>query len=246
MLEHNGDFEMAAKTLGASGYGKPPTPESLGVDLSNFGGCNQNNKKKIRKLNYMVLEQLERSDIQFLWQDRFVKGKLNLIGGDGSAGKTWLMCYICATISTGRLWPDGSSCEQGGCIFFTSEDGIADTILPRIEDQGGDPSHIYVPGVVKNHLRGTEEEFAVIDTDVLEQMILELEEKHGKGYVKLIVFDPVTAFMGLIDEFKNNQVRAAFRPIIRLTPTWEIIRRFSRSTTSTFHRLSFGSRIIRF
>jgi len=217
MLEHNGDFELATRTLGTNGYGHLPTPEELGVDLS---GLSTNkpipNKRKTRKLNYMVLEQIERSDIKFLWQDRFVKGKLNLIGGEGSAGKTWLMCAMCAIVSSGKSWPDGSPCDQGGCIFFTSEDGASDTILPRIQDQGGDLKHIYLPTDIENMVRGTEEEFAIIDTDVLEMMVLELEEKYGKGYVKLIILDPVTAFMGLIDEFKNNQVRAALRPIVRL------------------------------
>ena len=42
------------------------------------------------------------------------------------------------------------------------------------------------------------------------------EKENGVGYVKLVIFDPITAFMGEIDEFKNNQVRAAFRPMARL------------------------------
>jgi len=215
MLEHNGDFESATRTLGSHGYGKPPTPESLGVDLSNF---NTAPKKRaiVRELDFVRLSSFTRTEMQFLWRNRFIKGKLNLLGGDGSTGKTWFVCYMCATISTGRNWPDGAPCEQGGCIYFTSEDSAADTILPRVEDQGGDPDHVYMPSVVKNKLRGTQEEFVILDTDVLEQMIDKIEAEYFQGYIKLIVFDPVTAFMGLIDEFKNNQVRAAFRPIMRL------------------------------
>jgi len=217
LLEHNGDYESATRTLGSHGYGKPPTPESLGVDLSGFGMRTQTKKKQlIRELDYEKLSSFTRSELQFLWKNRFIKGKLNLLGGDGSTGKTWFVCYMCATISTGRDWPDGAPCEQGGCIYFTSEDSAADTILPRVEDQGGDPDHVYMPSVVKNKLRNTQEEFVILDTDVLEQMIDKIEADYYPGYIKLIIFDPVTAFMGLIDEFKNNQVRAAFRPIMRL------------------------------
>jgi len=215
MLEHNGDFESATRTLGSHGYGKPPTPESLGVDLSNFGKASKK-RTIIRELDFARLSSFTRSELQFLWRNRFIKGKLNLLGGDGSTGKTWFVCYMCATVSTGRNWPDGAPCEQGGCIYFTSEDSASDTILPRVEDQGGDPDHVYMPSVVKNKLRGTEEEFVILDTEVLEQMIDKIEAEYSPGYIKLIIFDPVTAFMGLIDEFKNNQVRAAFRPIMRL------------------------------
>ena len=63
---------------------------------------------------------------------------------------------------------------------------------------------------------GQPREFTLKEIDALQHHIEKLERRHGDGYVKLVIFDPITAFMGEIDEFKNNQVRAAFRPLARL------------------------------
>ena len=161
------------------------------------------------------LATFNREEMTFLWQNRFVNGKLNLLCGDGSVGKTWFLCYLCSVISRGTCWPDGTACEQGGIIFFTSEDGAGDTLRPRIEDNGGDVDHIYVPQVVIRP-DGTPKEFSINEIHSLARFIDKLETQYGAGYVKLVVFDPITAFMGDIDEFKNNQVRATFRPMARL------------------------------
>jgi len=216
LLEHNGDFESATRTLGSHGYGKPPTPESLGVDLSNFNKTASAKNTNWDELEYDMLSDLTRTELKFLWDQRLVQGKLNLLVGDGEVGKTWLVCYMCATISTGRNWPDGTPCEQGGCVYFASEDGVTDTLLPRIEDQGGDPRHICVPKVVKNKRTNKAAEFTMANAKALEGLIDKFDATRGKGYIKLVIFDPITAFMGEIDEHKNNQVRAAFREIIRI------------------------------
>ena len=63
---------------------------------------------------------------------------------------------------------------------------------------------------------GTPKEFSINEIHTLQRFIESLEEQYGPGYVKLVIFDPITAFMGDIDEFKNNQVRATFRPMARL------------------------------
>ena len=220
MLEHNGDFELAAKTLGANGYGHSPTPEELGVDLSGLSVRNQTplptRNATWDELEYDMYSDLTRTEVKFLWDKHLVQGKLNLMVGDGEVGKTWLVCYLCATISTGRNWPDGSPCEQGGCIYFASEDSVTDTLLPRFEDQGGDTRHMCAPKIVRNKRTNQVVEFSLTKVHALEGLINKLEATRGKGYIKLVIFDPITAFMGDIDEHKNNQVRGAFREIIRL------------------------------
>ena len=161
------------------------------------------------------LSTFDRENITFLWKDRIMNGKLVLFCGDGSVGKTWLLCYMCAAVTRGVNWADGSPCEQGGVIFFTSEDGAGDTLRPRIEDNGGDPLHVFVPEVVMLP-HGVPKEFSIREVNELADFIENLEKENWPGYVKLVIFDPITAFMGDIDEFKNNQVRAAFRPMARL------------------------------
>jgi len=78
-----------------------------------------------------------------------------------------------------------------------------------------DTDHVYIPQVVIQP-GGKPKEFTLKEVMTLSNLIEKSEKENGAGYIKLVIFDPITAFMGEIDEFKNNQVRAAFRPMARL------------------------------
>jgi len=78
--------------------------------------------------------------VEWLWTNRFALGKLTLVVGDVGAGKTYVMTDVIARMTRGIAWPDGSpSGLPSHVIVLTSEDGIADTIRPRVDGQGGDP-----------------------------------------------------------------------------------------------------------
>ena len=57
-------------------------------------------------------------------------------------GKSLLAITIAACVSTGRPMPDSTPGRQGSIILITSEDSAEDTIKPRMEAVGCDPSRV--------------------------------------------------------------------------------------------------------
>lgn len=71
--------------------------------------------------------------IQWIWPGWLPKAKLSILAGAGGCGKTTLAISLAATLSRGGDWPDGSKCEAAGnIVIWSGEDGIADTIIPRL------------------------------------------------------------------------------------------------------------------
>jgi hypothetical protein len=79
--------------------------------------------------------------VEWLWPGRIAIGKLTLIAGEPGLGKSQLSIAIAAAVTTGAAWPDGSGrAPLGSVIILSAEDGVADTIRPRFDAAGGDPS----------------------------------------------------------------------------------------------------------
>ena len=89
---------------------------------------------KIRKMS-----EIQPEPVKWLWEPYLPSGKVSLIQGDGAMGKTTVALAIAAAISRGEPLP-GSSCysEPASVIIQNAEDGLADTIRPRLEQFGPD------------------------------------------------------------------------------------------------------------
>ncbi len=76
---------------------------------------------------------VQAESVSWLWPSRFALGKLALLVGDPAVGKSFLTCELAALVSTGGAWPDGSgNAPCGGVVILNAEDGLADTIKPRL------------------------------------------------------------------------------------------------------------------
>ena len=89
--------------------------------------------------------------IRWIWDGWLARGKLHLLAGAPGTGKTTIGVSIAAKITTGGRWPDGSVAEQGDVLIWTGEDGIADTLLPRLLAAGGDPSRVHFVNGMREH-----------------------------------------------------------------------------------------------
>jgi len=89
-----------------------------------------------------LLSEVEPERIQWLWQNRIPLGKLSVLDGDPGLGKSAATTDFAARVSVGRTWPDGEECKVGGVVIASAEDGEADTIRPRLDAAGGDPSKV--------------------------------------------------------------------------------------------------------
>ena len=144
---------------------------------------------------YMIqMSAIEPEDVEWLWFPYIPLGKLTIIQGDPGEGKTSLALAVASAISTGRPLYDG--CPRGSpanVIFQTAEDGLADTIRPRLDKTGADSSRIFV-----------------IDES---QKCLSLSDKRIEEAIKrvrarLLILDPIQAYLGSdVDMNRANETR---------------------------------------
>ena len=153
--------------------------------------------------------------IKWLWEGRIPLGKLVVFAGDPGLGKSLLTIAIAAHVSKGSRWPvDHSVCPIGDVVLLSAEDDPADTIRPRLDAAGADVSRVYVLESVSEVARdGNLSERSVSlrrDLDLLESTLETLPD------CKLVVIDPVAAFMESADSYKDAEVRGFLSPITKL------------------------------
>lgn len=141
--------------------------------------------------------------VEWLWYPYIPYGKITLIEGDPGDGKSSLVLSIAAMISRGGLRPDGTNHEKPeSTIYQCDEDGINDTILPRLKANNADCSKI-----------------AFIDEDEnnpLSLMDERIEEALKKTNARLLVFDPIQSFLGSEDMQNVTAMRRQLFYISRL------------------------------
>ena len=90
-----------------------------------------------------LYSEVESSPVRWLWHPYIAIGKITLLQGDPGDGKSTMMMNLIAEITTGGAFPDGKPLEQPQRVIYQcSEDGVADTIKPRLEEQGADCSKV--------------------------------------------------------------------------------------------------------
>jgi hypothetical protein len=158
-----------------------------------------------QNLNSVVLEKVD-----WLWPGRIAIGKLTLFGGKPGVGKSQFMSHLASVVSQGAAWPcNEGRAPRGNVVLFTAEDGVADTVAPRLIAAGADAARInVVKGVDDPDGRKTFDLKA--DIDLLEREVRKI------GDVKLIIIDPVSAYMGKIDGHGNVETRSVLEPIAEM------------------------------
>lgn len=156
----------------------------------------------------VFLSGVEPQAVSWLWPNFIPLARATMISGDPNVGKTWLALDIAARLSKGLTWPDGSpGPEPANVLYLTVEDNPHDTIRPRIDSLGGDPSKIAIINP------GYEDFISFAEHDGIKK----LEDEILKiGNVRLVVLDPVIDFSGEINPNAAEQVRAFLTPLIHL------------------------------
>ncbi len=103
----------------------------------------------VQRLAVVRLSDVKPERVSWLWPGRIPAGKLVTLDGDPGLGKSTLGLEFAATITTGGTWHDGSVCAfPGDVILLTAEDGLADTVRPRLDAAGADTTRVHaVQGV---------------------------------------------------------------------------------------------------
>jgi putative DNA primase/helicase len=168
--------------------------------------------------------------VQWLWNGWLAAGWLHLLAGKPSVGKTTLALSMAAAISTGGQWPDGAPAEQGTVLIWSGEDGLADTLVPRLKAAGADLARIAF--VASCDEDGKPRPFdPATDIDAL-------REKIGRtSDVRLVIIDPVVAVIGNGNSHNNAETRRALAPLVALASSCNVavlgIHHFSKGTSGT-------------
>lgn len=162
-------------------------------------------------------------EVSWLWPGRLAKGKGTMLGGNPGTGKSWLSEDIIARVTRGLPWPDGGTAPMGKAIILSSEDGIDDTIRPRIDALGGDPSAVAVLEMVKDDDDDVERAFS-LDRDI-PVLTAELRRHH----FSIVVIDPITAYLGMVNSHKDADIRRV------LTPLFQTIEEYGASLLMIAH-----------
>lgn len=157
------------------------------------------NEQQNVELKLIHMEDVVSKEVEWLWYPYIPYGKITIIEGDPGEGKTTLVLMLAAALSKGLPLPcdDDKAYEPIHIIYQTAEDGIEDTIKPRLEKAGADCSMIRV-------IDETDKELSMTD-DRLEQAIIETG-------ARLIILDPIQAYIGAtVDMHRANEIRPVLK-----------------------------------
>ena len=152
------------------------------------------------QLELINMGEVARQEVDWLYYPYLPFGKISIVQGDPGEGKTLLMMAIIARLSRGEpLFSEAFGREPMACIYQTAEDGLGDTIKPRLEDAGADCSRVFVVN---------EDKAALTFTDT------RIEDAITATGARLLILDPLQAYLGAqVDMHRANEVRPAFHAL---------------------------------
>lgn len=166
------------------------------------------------------LDGVQPETVRWLWPGRVPMGKLTVLDGDPGLGKSTLTLDVAARVSTGQAMPDGTYGDvdaPADVLLLSAEDGLGDTIVPRLRAAGADLSRCEALAEITDPPRAGRDGQPVAqpprppslpqDVDVLAEVIRE-------AGAKLVIVDPLMAFLGGgVDSHRDQDIRAALAPL---------------------------------
>ena len=150
------------------------------------------------ELRLIKMSDVEPTKVEWLWYPYIPYGKITIIQGDPGEGKTTLILNLAALLSKGEKLPESEEkSDPINIIYQTAEDGLSDTVKPRLIAANADDERITVIDESKLELSLTDER--------LEQAIIETK-------AKLVILDPLQAYIGAnVDMHRANEIRPVMK-----------------------------------
>jgi hypothetical protein len=124
-----------------------------------------------------------------------------IVQGDPGEGKTTVILAIAAAVTKGEALPNGARDEPANVLFQSAEDGLTDTIKPRLEALGADCSRM--------HFIDENEKSLSLSDERIEQAIMEKN-------ARLLILDPIQAYLGGSDMHSVNGVRPLMQRLAKV------------------------------
>ena len=142
------------------------------------------------------MSDVELTPVDWLWKPYLPFGKLSVLQGNPGEGKTYFAMHLAAACTNGKLLPNMERLEPFNVIYQTAEDGLGDTVKPRLIEAGADLDRVLV----------------IDDSDV--QLTLSderIEKAIIENNAELVIIDPIQAYLGAdVDMNRANEVRPIF------------------------------------
>lgn len=156
-------------------------------------------KNSPKSVPMICMNDVEQTEVDWLWYPYIPFGKLTIVQGNPGEGKTFFAMRLAAACTNQKFLPDMEPFEPFNMIFQTAEDGLGDTVKPRLVSSGADLQRVLVIDDTENPL--------TLADDRIEKAIRE-------NNAKLMVIDPLQAFLGAnVDMNRANEVRPVFRKL---------------------------------
>ncbi|MDM8235610.1 AAA family ATPase [[Ruminococcus] torques] len=143
------------------------------------------------------MSEVQQTEVEWLWYPYIPFGKLTIIQGNPGEGKTFFAMQLAAACTNRRFLPQMEPFEPFNMIFQTAEDGLGDTVKPRLLSAEADLERVLVIDDADNPLTLADER---------------IENAIRENHARLVIIDPLQAFLGAnVDMNRANEVRPIFR-----------------------------------
>ena len=151
---------------------------------------------KAETVKIIRMSDVELTPVDWLWKPYLPFGKLSVLQGNPGEGKTYFAMHLVAACTNGKLLPNMERLEPFNVIYQTAEDGLGDTVKPRLIEAGADLDRVLV-------IDDSDVQLTISD-ERIEKAIIE-------NNAKLVIIDPIQAYLGAdVDMNRANEVRPIF------------------------------------
>ena len=151
---------------------------------------------KAETVKIIRMSDVELTPVDWLWKPYLPFGKLSVLQGNPGEGKTYFAMHLVAACTNGKLLPNMERLEPFNVIYQTAEDGLGDTVKPRLIEAGADLDRVLV-------IDDSDVQLTISD-ERIEKAIIE-------NNARLVIIDPIQAYLGAdVDMNRANEVRPIF------------------------------------
>jgi hypothetical protein len=150
----------------------------------------------------VLLSEVRPEAVDWLWYPRLPRAKLVLLTGAPDEGKTTVALDLAARVSRGAAMPGGIGARPpAGVVVLSAEDGLADTIVPRLLAAGADLARIASCRL---------DDLPTLDDDGLAF----IRALIARVAARLLVIDPLMAFVpDALDTHRDHHSRRLLRKL---------------------------------
>jgi AAA domain len=192
------------------------------------------------KLVVRRVADVPRERVRWLWPGYLPVGKVVVLDGDPGLGKSTVTADLAARITIGKPMLDGSGGgDPGAVVLASAEDGLADTIRPRLELAGADLARVAVIEALELADGRSVPLELPGDLEALEAVVRDVG-------ARLVTIDPLMAFLaGTVQASRDQDVRRVLHPVKELAEhtgaAFLVVRHLRKAATETAVQRGGGS-----